>query len=366
MNYRVNCFAVRSVLVSVATCAVFLGIMAGALVPALGVRAQAVVVGQKKCQECHETESKAWLASPHATASSADLSSDKAPAFAQAMGVTGDLKSSLCAQCHSTDPDSSSVNGVSCESCHTPAGPEASGWFKFHSDYGLPFGGTGSPISMRDQEPEAHRESRVARCDELGMIRSTNIYGVAKNCLACHTVPNEKLVNAGHPTSKRFELVRWSQGVVRHNFALDQSSNAEAPSLWLNPIPARPNRSPANRKKLMFVTGQLADLEISLRARAEASDGDYGKAFNARIKDAKDELEDLSHIPEVQLALAAVGDIDRGRLRQFTGEDAQFFADAAEEVLRAASSFVENHPDGDDLSKVKPPRRSEGTPFQPK
>jgi Cytochrome c554 and c-prime len=365
MNHRIHCFAVRSALVSVAMCAVFLGTMAGALVPAPWVRAQAVVVGQEKCQKCHVTESKAWLASPHATATFADLSSDKAPAFAKAMGVTGDLKSSLCAQCHSTDPAGSSVNGVSCESCHNPAGPEASGWFKIHSDYGLPFDGTGSPIAMRDQEPEAHRESRIAQCEKLGMVRSTNIYGVAKNCLGCHTVPNEKLVNAGHPTSKRFELVRWSQGVVRHNFALDQSTNAEAPSLWLNPIPARPNRSPENRKKLMFVTGQLADLEVSLRARANASDGDYGKAVNARIEDAKGELEDLSHIPEVQSALAAVGDIDRGRLRQFTGEDAQFFANAADGVLKAASSFVENHPDGDDLGKVKPPRRSEGTPFQP-
>jgi hypothetical protein len=178
-------------------------------------------------------------------------------------------------------------------------------------------------------------------------------------------VPNEKLVNAGHPTSKRFELVRWSQGVVRHNFALDQSTNAEAPSLWLKPLPARPNRSPENRQKLMFVAGQLADLEMSLRARAEASDGDYGKAFNSRIEDAQGELEDLSHIPEVELALAAVGEIDRNRLRNFGGDDASFFSSAADGVLKAAKAFVENHPDGDDLGEVKPPRRSEGSPFEP-
>jgi hypothetical protein len=343
-----------------------LGILAGAILPATQGHAQeAVVVGQQECQKCHVTESKAWLASPHAMASFADLSSEKAPKFAEAMGVTGDFKDSLCAQCHATDPAGSSDNGVSCESCHNSAGPEASGWFSVHSDYGLPNGGAGSPIGMRDQEPEAHRKSRIAKCEEQGMLRSSNIYAIAKNCLDCHTVPNEKLVNAGHPTSKRFELVRWSQGVVRHNFALDQSTNAEAPSLWLKPLPARPNRSPENRQKLMFVAGQLADLEMSLRARAEASDGDYGKAFNSRIEDAQGELEDLSHIPEVELALAAVGEIDRNRLRNFGGDDASFFSSAADGVLKAAKAFVENHPDGDDLGEVKPPRRSEGSPFEP-
>jgi len=160
-------------------------------------------------------------------------------------------------------------------------------------------------------------------------------------------------------------LVRWSQGVVRHNFALDQSNNAESPSLWLKPLPARPGRDPENRKKLMFVAGQLADLEVSLRARAGASDGDYGKAFNGRIDDAIGELKDLSHIPEVKQAVTAAGGIDKSRLRQFGAGDAQFFAKAADGVFAAAKSFVQNHPDGDDLGDVKTPRRSEGEPFKP-
>lgn len=326
---------------------------------------QAVILGHDQCISCHSSEGKAWLQSPHATGAFQNLSHDKAPEFSRAMGVSGDLSTAICGTCHATEPAGSTANGVSCESCHNPAGPKGGSWFSVHSDYGIGFSGQGSPIGLRDQESEAHRASRVARDAELGMIGPDDVFEIAKNCLECHTVPNEKLVNAGHPTSKRFEIVRWSQGVVRHNFALDQSANAESPSLWLNPIPARPGRDPANRKKLMFVAGQLADLEVSLRARANASEGDYGRAFNDRIDDAIGELEDVSHIPEAQQAVAATSGIDKSRLRQFGAGDAQFFTTAADGVLAAAKAFVKNHPDGDDLGKVKTPRRAEGDPFEP-
>jgi hypothetical protein len=326
---------------------------------------QAVILGQAQCAACHGSEGQAWLQSPHATGAFQNLSHDKAPEFARAMGVSGNLSAAMCATCHATELTGSATSGVSCESCHNPAGPKGGGWFAVHSDYGIAFTGQGSPIGLRDQEPAAHRASRVARAAELGMIGTDDVFDIAKNCLECHTVPNEKLVNAGHPTSKRFEIVRWSQGVVRHNFAIEQSTNAESPSLWLKSIPARPSRNPENRKKLMFVAGQLADLEVSLRARANAADGDYGRAFNDRIDDAIGELKDVSHIAEVQQAVLAVNGIDKSRLKQFGGGDAQFFAKAAEAVLAAAKAFVNNHPDGDDLGNVKTPRRSEGDPFKP-
>ena len=47
-----------------------------------------------------------------------------------------------------------------------------------------------------------------------------NIYLIARQCYDCHTVPNERLVNVGGHLagSQDFELVAWSQGMVRHNF----------------------------------------------------------------------------------------------------------------------------------------------------
>lgn len=330
------------------------------------VRAQNTeIIGQQQCATCHVSEAKAWMQSPHATGAFQNLSHDKASEFARAMGVSGDLSSSVCATCHSTEPPTSVARGVACESCHNPAGPNDGGWFAAHSDYGVAFDGTGSPIGLRDQESEAHRASRRARVEQLGMIGTGDVFDIAKNCLECHTVPNEKLVNAGHPTSKRFELVRWSQGIVRHNFALDQSTNSESPSLWLHSIPARPGRTPENRKKQMFVAGQLADLEVSLRARANASRSDFGKAFSDRIGDAIRELEDVKQIAEIEQALVAAKGIDKRRLRQYGADDAAFFATAADGVQAAAKAFVENHPDGDDLGRVGTPRRTEGDPFEP-
>ncbi|MDC0934889.1 multiheme c-type cytochrome [Pirellulales bacterium] len=323
-------------------------------------------VGSQACSKCHESEFKACQASPHAAAAYKNLSHDKAPEFARAMGVTGSLDQSMCADCHSTDPPGAAIKGVSCEACHNPAGPKDRGWFWPHCSQEIKFTGDGHlPIELRKLETEQQRAQRLAEVDKLGMNRTEDVYDIAKNCLSCHTVPNERLVNSGHPTSKRFELVRWSQGSIRHNFGLDQATNAECPTLWLNAIPARPNRSPENRKKLMFVAGQLADLEVSLRARARASDGEFGKAFNARIDDAIDELEDVNHIPEVQQAIGAVSNVDRRRLRDFGPGDAQFFEKAADGIAVAAAKFVKNHQDGDHLGEVKTPRRTEGDPFEP-
>ena len=84
---------------------------------------------------------------------------------------------------------------------------------------------------------------------EVGIGKRESVYDIAKNCLSCHTVPNEALVNAGHPTSEKFEFVRWSQGEVRHNFQLDKSTNAESPTLWLDDLHNGPGRTSENLKK---------------------------------------------------------------------------------------------------------------------
>jgi len=333
-----------------------------ALVATTAVVAQAPVnaahvVGHVKCAECHKAEAAAWLKSPHGSQSFQLLSSAKAPDYAKAMGVTGSLSTSLCADCHATKTATAVVQGVSCESCHGAAGPADSGWLALHGDFG-------NAEKDRKTETKLHHAGRIAACKKLGMNRSADVYEIAKNCLSCHTVPNEKLVNAGHPTSSKFELVEWAQGSVRHNFQLDQTTNAEAPSLWLDPLHNGAGRTPAGRKKLMYVVGQLVDLEISLTSRAKASDSDFGAAAGRRISTAQRKLAKLDHIPEVKQALTAIAAIDRKALRTFRAGDAKLYAAAAAKVAAAAKALAAGH-DGGKLGDVDVPTDAVGDVFKP-
>lgn len=329
-------------------------------------------LGHQACAECHQTEFAAWKQSPHATQSFQLLEHPDASDFAAAIGATGDLSQSACANCHATEPQNTTANGVSCESCHGPAGPEEGGWFKIHSQ--LADGQNINPtmvdlLSKHVEESAEHRKMRLDACDAAGMNRSAEVYDIAKNCLSCHTVAvdqmkdAEKLVNAGHPTTKNFEMVRYSQGSVRHNFLLDQKTNAESPSLWL----AVTKSTPENRKKLMFVTGQLVDLEVSLRSRGQASKGDYADAVNERIEDAIGELEDLEHIAEVKQVLDMLGGqgINEDRLEEFKPTDQQDFNNAAGAVQGIAKQFVRAHEDGSGLGDFRVSSRSEGDPYEP-
>jgi hypothetical protein len=314
-------------------------------------------LGHDQCAECHKSEVAAWSASPHAAQSFQNLAHAKAPEFAAAMGVSAPYETSMCGDCHATHTATQVViKGVSCERCHGAAGPASGGWFAVHSDFG-------NSEKDRQKEAEAHHKERVAACKELGMNSSRDVYAIAKNCISCHTVPNEKLVNAGHPTTTRFELVEYSQGSVRHNFQLDQATNAESPSLWLDAKWNGPGRTSENRKKLMYVIGQLADLEISLRNRAIASDGDFGDAAGRRISSAIRKLDELE-VAEVKQALAAAQAIDRKALRTYSAGDKKLFGDAAEKVAQAAQAFADKH-DGSKLGDLETPDDAVGDPYKP-
>ncbi|MCH8922995.1 MAG: cytochrome c family protein [Planctomycetes bacterium] len=315
------------------------------------------IVGHTKCAECHKSEVAAWTKSPHGSKSYQMLSSTKAPEYAKAMSITGPLASSICGDCHATKTASVTIKGVSCESCHGAAGPAASGWLAVHSSFG-------NAEKDRTKETKEHYAARIAACGKLGMNRSADVYAIAHNCLSCHTVTNEKLVNAGHPTSKQFELVEWAQGSVRHNFQLDQKVNAAAPSLWLDPLHNGAGRTAENRKKLMYVVGKLVDLEISLRSRAKASEGDYGSAVSRRISSAVRALGKIDHVAEVKQALGALGAIDRKALRKFAGDDAKLYGDAAENVAAAAKALSKAN-DGSKLGDVKVVKDAAGDPYSP-
>ena len=143
--------------------------------------------------------------------------------IAKALGIKRLKNDARCTSCHYTvsgeDHDSAkAVAGVSCESCHGGARD----WLAVHDDFG-------STEATRETESEEHAAERTTKCDEAGMIRPRETHLVANQCFTCHTIDDEELVAAGHPTGEGFEMVAWSQGEMRHNFIRSgDTSNAQA------------------------------------------------------------------------------------------------------------------------------------------
>lgn len=173
----------------------------------------------------------------------------------------------------------------------------------------------------------------------LGMQNTRNLYEIASSCLNCHTVPNEQLVNVGgHKAgSEDFELVRWSQGQVRHNF-LRTGGTSNAVS------------DPA-RIRVMFIVGLLADLEYSTRATATAtSKSTYGiKVANRAARTAVKLFECQQKIqdPNVQRALQAFSTAEL-RLNNATA-----LLKVADDIQAAGKTFAAEA-DGTRLSLLDP------------
>lgn len=249
------------------------------------------VVGHEKCVKCHQPEVEVWKKTPHSQTFETLHRKPEAAEIIKKLGLQSVKRNDVCIQCHYTmqhvDGKDKAVSGVSCESCHGAA----NAWVDIHSDYG-------GPKVTRAQESAEHRKKRREVAMEKGMRNPVNLYLVAQSCLACHTTPNEQLVNqGGHSAgSKDFELVAWSQGMVRHNFAHSEGKLNAA--------------SPPDRLRVMYVVGQLADLEYSLRATAKATQkAKFGMTSARRADEVRKRLEAIQaqiNDPYVQQALDAV------------------------------------------------------------
>ena len=175
------------------------------------------------------------------------------------------------------------------------------------------------------------------------MLRPSQLYGVVANCYQCHTVPHEDLVNRGlHSTGSDFELVEWSQGIIRHNFlesflTADGTENAERPPEW---------------KRRAYVVGRALAMEYNLRGVAVATDGDglYLASMIDRSGDAVDELLDITDresIPEIQEILDIFDGVE------LKANDATVLLAAADAVGEATRRFIVNH-DGTRLASLDP------------
>jgi hypothetical protein len=222
------------------------------------------VVSADACAKCHEREVGVWKQTAHFQTFEQLHRNPRAQEIARNIGQHSIKRGDRCINCHYTtrqvDDRRRVVSGVSCESCHGAAAD----WLALHNDYG-------GPLATRESESAAHRQQRREASIAAGMRNPRNLYLLAQSCLQCHTVPDEELVNTGTHVSgsAAFELVAWSQGTLRHNFlSSDGAVNA---------------RGSVERLRVMYVTGQIADLEYSTRATALATEkATYGLAVANR------------------------------------------------------------------------------------
>jgi len=297
------------------------------------------VLTWESCAKCHSGEVGVWKQTPHHQTFDELSRNPRASEICQKMGLRSVKRSDVCINCHFTlktkGDREKPVSGISCESCHGAAAD----WIELHNDYG---GNTGT----KENETEEHRDQRLAESTAYGMRNTRDLYLIASSCLHCHTVPNEELVNVGgHKAgSDDFELVRWSQGRVRHNFLRsDGQFNAT---------------SSIERLRVMYVVGLIADLEFSTRATAEATEkSTYGLAVATRAARTAQKLMELNTVVQIEEVDAVLNAFSGASLS--TNNQDQLL-EIADEIRQFGQEFAVNA-DGEDLQAVDPflPNESE-------
>ncbi len=301
-------------------CLVWLLVSGSNAIGQLTVCDPAKVVSSESCAKCHAGEVRVWQQTPHFQTFEQLHRDPRAKEIAQKMGQRSIKRGDLCVQCHYTRQESNgrvrAISGVSCESCHGAARD----WLDIHNNYG-------GPTVARESETPTHAQQRIAASIAAGMRNPKNLYLVAQSCLGCHTVPNERLVNHGtHKAgSEQFELVAWSQGMLRHNF-LRTNGEFNAPS-------------PPKRLRVMFVVGKIADLEFSTRATALATErGTYGLTVANRAASLASELYEIQQLVNDPMLEQILKSFAAARLAT---NNAKQLNEIADEINRLGIQFAE-------------------------
>jgi hypothetical protein len=268
-------------------------VAAGLLAWASAAGAEPFYLGTKDCEDCHMAEGLVWEGSKHFTSFREIHRRDKAKKILAAVGEEDMRRSEICTACHYTiwekpfAGEARAHAGPSCESCHGPA----SAWINIHSDFG-------GPRVKVDEETAAHRAERLRRSAAAGMILPSARYDIAANCMACHGLANPRIdtavlgrmLRAEHPFVADFELVRYSQGTVRHRFY--------RPDVTHNAVMTEAERA------RFYVVGQAAKLVSAAAALRRAQDDRYAAVQTQRLADARAALAVLDDMPEVAALIA--------------------------------------------------------------
>jgi len=244
--------------------------------PSLVSGASVLKQGPDKCKKCHKAEHAVWEGSPHGKSFREIHKRDKAKEIAKKVGGGKMRKNALCQQCHYTVVDKRGRPkpnaGPSCESCHG----NATSWIEVHNN---------------EKRAKADRRRETV---PMGMIWPDMKYDIAENCFGCHGLSKleggqiDALLNAGHPINGDYEIVRYSQGSVRHRFY--------PPNVAVNA-----KMSPRELAGF-YAVGQLVSLVDATASRSKSSHPAYKKALAKRLDRAR---QALSAIPDTKSVLAS-------------------------------------------------------------
>lgn len=263
--------------------------------------AEPFFMGVKVCVECHDAENKIWKKTKHYSAfrtahrEPKDVRKPSPKAILAAVkGERRMKKNKACSLCHYTleqkDATSKRVarSGTSCESCHGAS----SEWLALHDNYG------GKDVKQEQEAPE-HKKERFDKSRAAGLIWPSMKYQVAENCMVCHGLAHPdltgdtlaKMLGAGHPINPRFELVKYSQGSVRHRYyPPDRSVNLEMTR---------------TEQAELFVIGHAAALVSAKEAISKSKEPQYVKAQNKRAENATVVLSAVKSVPQAAALIAA-------------------------------------------------------------
>lgn len=256
--------------------------------------AEPFMVGAQKCADCHKAETAVWEASKHAASFKDIHRKPEVKDIIAAVGGNANMRrNEVCTACHFSNTQASAsaapaaTSGPSCESCHG----KASEWLPIHNDYGAG--------AKRETETPAHKADRIRKAAAAGMIWPSNLYDVAENCISCHgmgraDVPAEtiaKMVSAGHPAGTSFELVRYSQGTVRHRFyPPDVTKNAQMSVAELSRV---------------FLTGHAAAFVQTSAATGKSSNPKFQQTLDQIKTAARTAIDSVKgQVPEAAALLA--------------------------------------------------------------
>ena len=257
--------------------------------------AEPFVKGAKLCEECHEEEFKVWSKTKHFKSFRSvhrepkDASKPSPKKILKAVGGQKRMKrNKTCYLCHYTlqKKDAGAKHqvksGTSCESCHGAS----SDYMDIHGDYG------GKDVKREAESPD-HKVKRIADSKAAGLIWPSMKYEIAENCMTCHGLANPdlkaddlaKMLGAGHPINPEFELVKYSQGSVRHrHYPPNMKTNAEM--------------TPKEQAEF-FVIGQAAALVSATSVMSKSSEAKYIEAQKTRAENAKAALAGVAEAADL-------------------------------------------------------------------
>jgi hypothetical protein len=152
---------------------------------------------------CHMSDGEWWKNDPHfKTVNDLKRKEKRSMQIAKAYGMNPAdyLKgTSNCAQCHGevvSGRENSPMNtGVSCESCHGPAGTKEAGYLEVHQE------------GVNPKDPLDTGRIGYQKALNTGMAELRNVDIRATTCVRCHQIDERILLEAGHPSGEGFDYV---------------------------------------------------------------------------------------------------------------------------------------------------------------